>query len=340
MRILVTGGAGFIGSSLILHLIEDLGHDVLNIDKLSYASSKTALAEVSNKKSYFFEQIDISNQKQVEKAFNDFCPEKIFHLAAESHVDRSINDPSPFVQSNIIGTFVLLECARSLFERQNIEFKKNFTFHHISTDEVYGDMLNNLSCSRSLFSENTPYDPSSPYSASKASSDHFVRAWHRTFDFPTIITNCSNNYGPHQHVEKLIPLTIQRALAGEEIPIYGDGKQVRDWLFVRDHVEALSLVSFNAKVGSVYNLGGNNQITNLEVVSTICETLEKYRPSKLSDAKPYISLVSHVTDRPGHDRMYGVDTSKIQKELSWEPKTKFSKGIDITVRWALKQLSR
>lgn len=337
MRILVTGGAGFIGSALVSHLVTDLNHEVLNIDILSYASSKTALRELRNNSSYALEQIDISDKLKVEKALNEFRPEKIFHLAAESHVDRSIDDPSPFIRSNIMGTFTMLECARSLFEKENIQFKKSFTFHHISTDEVFGDMQSNPTGARDLFNETTPYDPSSPYSASKASSDHLVRAWHRTFKLPVLITNCTNNYGPHQHTEKLIPLTISRALAGKEIPIYGDGRQVRDWLFVRDHVEALTLVSFSANVGSTYNVGGNNQITNLEVVSTICETLEKYRPGKTCIGRPYTSLITHVKDRPGHDRMYGVDTSKIRAELSWEPKTNFSTGIDETVRWSLEQ---
>lgn len=337
MRILVTGGAGFIGSALISHLIKDLNHEVLNLDKLSYASSKTGLMGVLSNDLYTLEKIDITNKTKVEKILNEFRPEKVFHLAAESHVDRSIIDPNPFIQSNVIGTFTMLECARALYEKQSARFKKNFTFHHISTDEVFGDMQSATNGTKSLFSELSPYDPSSPYSASKASSDHLVRAWQRTFDFPTLITNCSNNYGPHQHAEKLIPLTIARALAGDQIPIYGDGKQVRDWLFVKDHVEALSLVSFSASVGSTYNIGGNNQITNLDVVLTICNTLEKYCPSKSYIGRPYKSLISHVADRPGHDRMYGVNISKIHSELSWEPKTDFCDGIDQTVQWFVKQ---
>ena len=335
MRILVTGGAGFIGSNLITHLITDLGHEVLNLDALSYASSENALVKVSNSSSYAFRQVDVSDKQEVERALDEFRPEKIFHLAAESHVDRSIDDPTPFIRSNIIGTFTMLECARHFYEKQNAQFKSNFTFHHISTDEVYGDMYSSVMGVKKLFTETTPYDPSSPYSATKAGSDHLVRAWHRTFGFPTIITNCSNNYGPNQHTEKLIPLTISRALAGEEIPVYGDGRQVRDWLFVRDHVEALSLISFSGSTGSTYNIGGNNQITNLEVISTICDTLEKYRPSKPFLGKPYYSLIRHVADRPGHDKMYGVDISKVREELSWGPITKFADGIDQTVQWVL-----
>ena len=331
MKILITGGAGFIGSALIRHIIQSTNYQVLNIDKLTYAGNLESLAEISDNERYTFLQYDICDQSKMTEAVNDFQPNVIMHLAAESHVDRSIDGPSAFMETNIIGTYILLEVARKYYESLSDEAKAEFRFHHISTDEVYGD----LEDPEELFREDTPYAPSSPYSASKASSDHLVRAWQRTYKLPTLITNCSNNYGPHQHPEKLIPLVIKNALAGKDLPVYGDGKQIRDWLYVQDHAEALMTVIKKAEIGSTYNIGGHNEKQNIDVVKTICSTLDQLRPR--ADGKTYANQITFVKDRPGHDLRYAIDASKIKNDLGWTPKESFETGIQKTIEWYLKQ---
>ncbi len=331
MKIVVTGGAGFIGSAVIRHIIKNTNNIVTNIDKLTYAGNLDNLASVSSSTRYSFLHEDICDLNAMKKLFFKFQPDAILHLAAESHVDKSIIGPSDFIKSNIIGTYTLLETARSYFEELPLQEKINFRFHHISTDEVYGD----LGGSEGLFLEDTPYSPSSPYSASKASSDHLVRAWNRTYGLPTVITNCSNNYGPYHFPEKLIPLAILNALQGSHIPIYGDGSQVRDWLFVDDHACALYEVLTKGEIGETYNIGGNSQHTNIDVVKKICKILEKLAPQKPEGIKNYSDLIRFVNDRPGHDSRYAIDTSKIEKELGWRPKETFETGIEKTVRWYL-----
>jgi len=328
MKLIVTGGAGFIGSAVIRYLISSTDYEIINIDKLTYAGNLESLLPVSDNKRYHFEKLDICDGDAIGKVLARYQPSAIMHLAAESHVDRSIDGAAEFINTNIIGTFVLLEHAKKYWDSLSVKKKHNFRFHHISTDEVYGD-LNNTDA---LFTENTPYAPSSPYSASKAGSDHLVRAWHRTYGLPILITNCSNNYGPYQFPEKLIPLIILNALAGKALPVYGDGQQVRDWLYVDDHARALIRVLEQGQVGETYNIGGHNEKTNLQVAHTVCQILDKLKPGKL---KSYADLIKFVKDRPGHDLRYAIDARKIYQELGWSPEETFESGIDKTVKWYL-----
>jgi len=329
--IVVTGGAGFIGSAVIRHLIQDTDYKVINVDKLTYAGNLESLAEVDGSSRYHFEQVDICDAVEVSRVFESYQPDMIMHLAAESHVDRSIDGPSEFIQTNIVGTYTLLEAARVYWTRLDAEKKQKFRFHHISTDEVYGD----LHGSDALFTEETSYDPSSPYSASKASSDHLVRAWHRTYGLPVVVTNCSNNYGPYHFPEKLIPLMILNALEGKSLPIYGDGAQVRDWLYVEDHARALVHVATQGMVGETYNIGGHNEKTNLEVVHSICALLEELAPDQKKSINQYSDLITFVQDRPGHDLRYAIDASKIDHNLGWKPEETFATGMRKTVQWYL-----
>ena len=334
MRILVTGGAGFIGSALIRHLIRDTGHSVLNLDKLTYAGNLESLAEVDGDTRYQFLQADIADRERVSEALLEFQPDAIMHLAAESHVDRSIDGPAEFIQTNIVGTYQLLEAARAYWQSLPQGRREAFRFHHISTDEVYGD----LHGVDDLFTETTPYAPSSPYSASKASSDHLVRAWQRTYGLPVLITNCSNNYGPYHFPEKLIPLVILNALDGKPLPVYGDGAQVRDWLYVEDHARALFKVVSEGKVGETYNIGGHNEQKNIDVVRSICALLEELAPSKPEGVTRYEDLITFVKDRPGHDLRYAIDAGKIERELGWVPQETFQTGLRKTVQWYLDNL--
>ena len=385
MKILVTGGAGFIGSAVIRHIIQNTQGSVINLDKLTYAGNLESLANVSDSKRYAFEHVDICNREELDRVFKQHQPDAVMHLAAESHVDRSIDGPAEFIQTNIVGTYTLLEAARAYWNQLDSDRKHAFRFHHISTDEVYGDLPHpndepmdchvapllaetepviasaakqSMDCHdlqpRSdvlpLFTEQTAYAPSSPYSASKASSDHLARAWQRTYGFPVLITNCSNNYGPYHFPEKLIPLVILNALEGKPLPIYGKGDQIRDWLYVEDHARALYKVVTEGKIGETYNIGGHNEKQNIEVVETICAILDELRPretatsqsptviasaAKQSTASSYKSLITYVTDRPGHDRRYAIDASKIAKELNWQPEETFESGIRKTVQWYL-----
>lgn len=332
MNILVTGGAGFIGSAVIRYLINETNNNVLNVDKLTYAGNLESLDTISNNSHYQFLQADICDKVAMTKAFADFQPDIVMHLAAESHVDRSIDGPMDFIQTNILGTYTLLEVARAYYQDLSDDKKHSFRFHHISTDEVYGD----LEGTEDLFTEKTSYSPSSPYSASKASSDHLVRAWHRTYGLPVVVTNCSNNYGPYHFPEKLIPLVILNALDSKPLPVYGDGKQIRDWLYVEDHARALYLVATTAKVGETYNIGGHNEKQNIEVVKKICQILDNLKPRE--DGNKYESLITFVKDRPGHDLRYAIDASKISKELNWRPQETFESGIQKTVEWYLNNL--
>jgi len=326
----VTGGAGFIGSALIRMLIQDTKETVLNVDKLTYAGNLESLASSADFERYQFEQVDIGDASEITRIFERFQPDAVMHLAAESHVDRSIDGPGAFIETNIVGTYILLDIARAYWNTLSSERKQAFRFHHISTDEVYGDLGE-----EGLFTESTAYDPSSPYSASKAASDHLVRAWHRTYDFPILVTNCSNNYGPYHFPEKLIPLVILNALEGKSLPVYGDGSQVRDWLFVEDHARALYKVVREGKVGETYNIGGHNERKNIDVVRTICEILDELAPSKLEGIEHYADLITFVQDRPGHDLRYAIDASKIQRDLDWVPQETFESGIKKTVQWYL-----
>ena len=332
MKILVTGGAGFIGSAVIRHIIQNTNNQVLNIDKLTYAGNLESLKEIDQHSNYEFKQIDICDTEQITAAIDAFQPNAIMHLAAESHVDRSIDGPAAFIQTNIVGTYTLLEAARKYWMGLDAEAQQNFRFHHISTDEVYGD----LEGTTDLFTETTSYAPSSPYSASKASSDHLVRAWHRTYGLPVIVTNCSNNYGPYHFPEKLIPLVILNALDAKPLPVYGNGQQIRDWLFVEDHARALYKVVTEGVVGETYNIGGHNEKQNIEVVKTICKILDELKPQVNGQA--YESLITFVKDRPGHDLRYAIDATKIQNELGWTPAETFETGIRKTVEWYLNNL--
>lgn len=330
MKLLITGGAGFIGSAVIRHIIANTQASVVNIDKLTYAGNLESLADVAGSPRYAFEQVDICDRAELERVFSEHQPDSVMHLAAESHVDRSIDNPSAFIETNIVGTYTLLETARAYWKGLAARPRERFRFHHISTDEVYGD----LGDDGGLFSERSPYAPSSPYSASKASSDHLVRAWQRTYGLPTLITNCSNNYGPYHYPEKLIPLMILNALSGKPLPVYGKGEQIRDWLYVEDHARALYKVITEGQVDATYNIGGHNEKTNLEVVQTLCELLQELAPSSIS----YSRLITFVADRPGHDQRYAIDASKIARELGWSPKESFETGIRKTVAWYLNNL--
>ncbi|WP_342650257.1 dTDP-glucose 4,6-dehydratase [Pseudomonas sp. REB1044] len=335
MRILVTGGAGFIGSALIRHLIGHTDHQVLNLDKLTYAGNLESLQPIAQDSRYEFVQADIGDQAAVSATLERFQPQAIMHLAAESHVDRSIDGPAAFIQANITGTYTLLEATRAWWSAQPAEARAAFRFHHISTDEVYGDLHDE----NDLFRETTPYAPSSPYSASKAASDHLVRAWHRTYGLPVLITNCSNNYGPYHFPEKLIPLMILNALAGKPLPVYGNGQQVRDWLFVEDHARALVNVVTAGTVGETYNIGGHNEQKNLDVVHAICALLDELAPQRPDNITHFADLITFVQDRPGHDLRYAIDASKIERELGWVPQETFESGLRKTVQWYLDNLS-
>lgn len=331
MKILVTGGAGFIGSAVVRHIINETQDSVINLDKLTYAGNLESLSEVSSHARYAFEQVDICDRTALERVFSEHQPDAVMHLAAESHVDRSIDGPAAFIETNIVGTYTLLEVARGYWNQLDDTNKLAFRFHHISTDEVYGD----LEGTDDLFTEETSYAPSSPYSASKASSDHLVRAWLRTYGFPTIVTNCSNNYGPYHFPEKLIPLMILNALKGSPLPVYGDGMQIRDWLFVEDHAKALYKVVTEGVIGETYNIGGHNEKANIDVVKSICEILEELVPNKPEGAARYQDLITYVKDRPGHDVRYAIDASKIERELGWTPEETFETGLRKTVEWYL-----
>jgi dTDP-glucose 4,6-dehydratase len=331
LKILVTGGAGFIGSSVVRSIINQTKYDIVNLDKLTYAGNFDSLTDVASSHRYSLEQVDICDANALTRVLEQHQPDCVMHLAAESHVDRSIDGPSDFVDTNIVGTFNLLEAARHYYESLEEDKREQFRFHHISTDEVFGD----LAGTDDLFTEQTPYSPSSPYSASKAASDHLVRAWGRTYCLPVIITNCSNNYGPYHFPEKLIPHVILNAIHGKPLPIYGDGSQIRDWLYVEDHAKALIKVVTEGEIGETYNIGGHNEKTNLEVVETICDLLEELAPEKPEGVKNYRDLITFVKDRPGHDARYAIDASKIERELGWVPEETFETGLRKTVQWYL-----
>ncbi|BBT73149.1 MULTISPECIES: dTDP-glucose 4,6-dehydratase [Enterobacteriaceae] len=330
-RILVTGGAGFIGSAVVRHIISQTSDSVVVVDKLTYAGNLASLAPVAQDARFAFEQVDICDRPALDRIFAHYRPDVVMHLAAESHVDRSIDGPAAFIETNIVGTYTLLEAARGWWSTLDDAGKSAFRFHHISTDEVYGD----LHSTDDFFTETTPYAPSSPYSASKASSDHLVRAWLRTYGLPTLITNCSNNYGPYHFPEKLIPLTILNALAGKPLPVYGNGQQIRDWLYVDDHARALYLVATEGGIGETYNIGGHNERKNIEVVETICTLLEELVPNKPQGIAHYYDLITFVADRPGHDLRYAIDAAKIARELGWMPEETFESGMRKTVQWYL-----
>ena len=326
-KILITGGAGFIGSALVRYIINETSDAVVVVDKLTYAGNLMSLAPVAQSERFAFEKVDICDRAELARVFTEYQPDCVMHLAAESHVDRSIDGPAAFIETNIVGTYTLLEAARAYWTALTEDKKSAFRFHHISTDEVYGD----LHSTDDFFTETTPYAPSSPYSASKASSDHLVRAWLRTYGLPTLITNCSNNYGPYHFPEKLIPLMILNALAGKPLPVYGNGQQIRDWLYVEDHARALYTVVTEGKAGETYNIGGHNEKKNIDVVLTICDLLDEIVPKE----KSYREQITYVADRPGHDRRYAIDAEKIGSELGWKPQETFESGIRKTVEWYL-----
>ncbi len=328
MRLIVTGGAGFIGSAVIRYLLTTTDTVVMNIDKLTYAGNLDSLSPVSNNSRYHFAQVDIVDAAALQQLFLEFQPDAVMHLAAESHVDRSIDGPAEFIQTNIVGTYTLLEVARRYWQGLDSEVRPRFRFHHVSTDEVYGSLGKT-----GLFTETTSYQPNSPYSASKASSDHLVRAWHHTYQLPVVTSNCSNNYGPYQFPEKLIPLIILNALEGKALPVYGQGENIRDWLYVDDHARALYLVLTQGQLGETYNIGGHNEKTNLEVVHTLCQILDDKLPH--SPYRPHQQLITFVTDRPGHDLRYAIDANKINRTLGWQPQETFASGLDKTVQWYL-----
>lgn len=331
MNILVTGGAGFIGSAVVRHILENTNNTVINVDALTYAGNLESIPSELQSERYVFQQVDICDYQALKQVFDEYKPNLVMHLAAESHVDRSIEGPGEFINTNVIGTFNMLECARHHWQNLTADTQAKFKFHHISTDEVYGD----LEGTDDLFTEQTPYAPSSPYSASKAGSDHLVRAWGRTYGLPIVVTNCSNNYGPYHFPEKLIPHVILNALHGKSLPVYGDGKQIRDWLFVEDHARALYKVVTEGKVGETYNIGGHNEKQNIEVVHTICELLEELVPNKPEGITNYKDLITFVKDRPGHDVRYAIDATKMQQELNWVPEETFETGMRKTVEWYL-----
>ena len=328
LKVIVTGGAGFIGSAVIRQYIKDTNHEVVNLDALTYAGNLESLKDVNDSSRYIFEHVDIRNTEALQRVFDEHKPDTVMHLAAESHVDRSIDGPAEFILTNIVGTYNLLDIAKKYWDSLEGDKKENFRFHHVSTDEVYGDLD-----ATGYFTEETSYDPSSPYSASKASSDHLVRAWHRTYGLPIVVTNCSNNYGGYQFPEKLIPLVTLNALEGKPLPIYGEGNQIRDWLHVDDHARALRLVLEKGKLGNTYNIGGHNEKTNIEVVKTICTLLDKLVPD--SPHIPHENLITYVSDRPGHDVRYAIDADKIDNDLGWLPEETFDSGIEKTVKWYL-----
>lgn len=331
MNIIVTGGAGFIGSAFIRHLIKHTTHQILNIDKLTYAADLASLDSIKNHQQYLFSQTDITDSKKLTEIFRQFKPDLVIHFAAETHVDRSISAPEVFIQTNIIGTFQLLQASLDYWKKLNHSAQQTFRFVSISTDEVYGELTN----TDSFFHENSIYSPNSPYSASKASADHLVRAWHKTYGLPTLITHSSNNYGPYQYPEKLIPRTILNALSGKPINVYGNGEQIRDWLFIQDHIDALMLIITKGKIGEIYNVGGDNELKNIFVVKKICDILDTLKPEKPNGINHYSELITFVQDRLGHDFRYAIDNSKMKKELGWFPKQNFEVGLQKTIQWYL-----
>lgn len=333
--VLVTGGAGFIGSAVIRHLLDATDLKIINLDKLTYASHSEDHENAGHQGRYIFEQADICDRLAVETILHRYRPDAIIHLAAESHVDTSITAPAAFVMTNIVGTYTLLEAARTYWSQLDADKQRRFRFHHVSTDEVFGDLSDQPSGHDAPFTEDSRYQPSNPYSATKASADHLVRAWYRTYGLPVVISNCSNNYGPYQFPEKFIPLAIRRALQGQPIPVYGAGQQIRDWLYVEDHARALLAILREGRTGETYNIGGHNELTNMEVVETICQILENKAPEKPDGVLQYRDLITLVRDRPGHDHRYAIDASKVQSELGWRPRETFETGLDKTIQWYL-----